>query len=188
MKHGILFELTENCRPPQLFAWAGARGVDRFPPGCAVLFVNELSHRNPGEVRVSQELGAVEEGAAEGFQRQVHGLRRAIPQPGEVVAFEDVQNLDQDNAARGRWRCADDFVSAVGPNNRLALFHFVLREVIGGNQAPAFLDGGCQLARQGAVLEVVGIGRDALQCARQFWLAQNFAILVVVPIAQKNAP
>ena len=64
MRCGVLFEFIENCRPTQLFAWAGVRRVDRFPPGRGVALVDQLRDRNLGEVGIAQKFGAIEEGAA----------------------------------------------------------------------------------------------------------------------------
>jgi len=86
-----------------------------------------------------------------------------------------------------RWRSADDVVAAIGAANGLAFFHFVSGQVFGGDQASAFVDGRGQLAGHGAVIELIGILGDAFQGAGEFGLLEQFARLVVVSVAQKNA-
>ena len=54
----------------------------------------------------------------------------------------------------------------------LALDHVYLRQVVEREQRAAFLQIVDQLARHFAVVEVVGIGGDALQRARQFGLLE----------------
>ena len=74
------------------------------------------------------------------------------------------------------------------PAHRFALFHFVLRQIVGRDQASAFLHGGRQFARHGPMIKVVRIGGDPFQSARQIRLLEHLASFVIIPIAQKNAP
>ena len=41
--------------------------VDRFPPSRGIFFVDELGHRNLGEIRIAHEFGAIEKRAPEGL-------------------------------------------------------------------------------------------------------------------------
>ena len=136
----VLVQLAEDGGTVQVVALAGVIGIDRLPPACAVLLVDKLRHRNLGEIRVSEKLGAVEESPAEGLDGQVHRLRRAVAELGQVVAFQNIENLDKGNTARRGRRGADNFVSAIGAVHRLAFLHLVVRQIVRGDQAAVLLD------------------------------------------------
>ncbi len=105
----------------------------------------------------------------------------------KIVALKNIQGLDQHDTAGGRRRRADDFVSAIGAANGLALLHFVVRQILGGNQAATFLHCRGKFARQCAVVEIVGFLGDALERAGEVGLAENLSRLVVVAIALEDA-
>ena len=67
------------------------------------------------------------------------------------------------------------------------LFDFVLRKIVGGDQAAALLDGRGQLARHRAMVEVVRIFGDALKRLGQLRLLEDVALPVVIAIALKDA-
>ena len=163
------------------------RSVDRLAPGVAVSLVDELRNRDLGEIGIAEKLGAIEKCALERLGRQMNALGRAVALLGQIVAFQNVEHLDQSDSARRRRRRADDLVSAIGAANRLALFDLILRQIVGGNQASALLDGRRQLARQRAMVEIVRIVGDALQRLRQLRLLENVAWLVVVAVALEDA-
>ena len=106
---------------------------------------------------------------------------------GEVVAGEDVEDLQQHDAAGGRRRRGDDVVSAIAAEQRLAVFDLVGGEVGGGDQSAALLDGRGELRGHGADVEGGGIGGDARQGARQFGLDEALARLVEVAVALEDA-
>jgi hypothetical protein len=53
MLRGILFKLAEDCGPLQIFARAGTRRINRFPPSRAILLIDELSDGNFGKIRIA---------------------------------------------------------------------------------------------------------------------------------------
>src|SRR5712692_3441633 len=112
MQRCILFELAKDLWPPKISAGGSGRGVNRLPPGCTISLINELGHGNLGEIRISEKLSPIEVGPPESFQGQVHRLCRPVSQLGQVVPFQNIEDLNEGDAAGRRWRGADDFVSA----------------------------------------------------------------------------
>src|ERR1700757_4884693 len=107
---------------------------------------------------------------------------------GQVELLKNVENLNQRNSARRwRWR-AIDVITTIGSMNDLAFLHFVLREILPRHDASAFLNGGGDLLGEFAVIEVVGIGGDALERARQLRLSENLASFVELAVALEDAP
>src|SRR6185437_3288592 len=105
----------------------------------------------------------------------------------KIVAFQNVQYLNQRYPTRRRRRSADDVVPAIGPTNRLTLFHVVLSKIIRADQAAAFLDVGSDFSCHGAVIKVIRILRDSFQRSSQLGLPEDFTRLIVLTIALKNA-
>ena len=167
MRGGVLFELGEDSGPQQILADAGVRRIDRFPPGRAISFVDQLRDGDFGKIGIAHKLGPIEERAPEGFQGQMHRLRRPAPHLRQIVAFENIQDLDQRRPARRRRRRADDVVSAVGPAHRLPALS--LRSCARSSaviRPPPFCMDGRQFARHRAMIEVVGIVRRSVSaCA-----------------------
>src|ERR1035438_8970732 len=94
----------------------------------------------------------------------------AVAEFREVVAFEDIEDLDERDSTR-RWRWStDDVIAAIGAANGLAFLDFVGGEVFGSNQASAFVKGRGEFGSHGAVVERVGIFGEAFQCAGEFGL------------------
>ena len=110
------------------------------------------------------------------------------PEFRQIVALKNIQDLDQCGSARRRRRRADDVVSAVRPAHRFTLFYFVLRQILNRDQASALLHGRGQFARHRSMIEVVRVGGDPFQRARQVWLLEHLTGFVIVPIALKDAP
>src|SRR5208283_517330 len=187
VRSGITIQLGEDRGTPQLVAGRGAAKVDGVAPGAAVSFVDQLRNRNLREIRIAEELCAIEKRALVSFCRQMNALGRAVSRFGQVVTFQDVEDLDQGDATRRRRWSADDFVSAVGATNGLALLHLIMRKVLGRNQASTLLNGGCQFMCYRAVVEIVGVFGDAPQGLRQLELLENLTGLVIVAIALENA-
>ena len=114
-------------------------------------------------------------------------MRGAVAEFRQVEAFQNIEDFDQRDPAR-RWRrSADNVVAAIGPANRLALFHFVVREVVGSNEASTFRYGGGEFAGHGAVIEVIRIFCNPLQRAGEFRLLQSLAWLIIFAVALKDA-
>ena len=108
-----------------------------------------LLDRHGDEVGVAEIVGAVHVGAAEGFDDEVNLLGRAIAgvrhvvdgyvlvhvsaehvgyavtRVREVVAGEDIEDLQQHDAASGGRRRGDDVVVAIGSGERRAVLDFI---------------------------------------------------------------
>ena len=97
----------------------------------------------------------------------------------EVVGAQDVEHLDERDASGGGWRRADDLVTVIGAFDRNALPDLVVGEVGFGDQAAVGLHVGGELLRDLAVVEVAGIGGDALQGGGELGLAKGVAGLVI---------
>src|SRR3989454_11982123 len=130
-KASVLFELAKAGWPAQVLAATRVRRINRLTPIPGVLLVNQRSYRNLGKIGITQKLSAIEERAAEGFQCQMYCPGRSAIF-GQIVAFQNIENLDQRNSAGGRgWR-ADDFIATIRAAHGFALFHFIMRQIIGG--------------------------------------------------------
>ena len=187
MPCGILFQFAENRRPLQIFAGGRVRRIDRLLPGLRVFFVDKLRYRNFREVGIAHKFGAIEKCPPEGLKRVMHRLGRAVAHFAEIIAFQNIQDLNEHCSAR-RWRRrADYFIPAIRPTHRLALFHFIVREILDGNQTAALLHCSGQFFREGTVIKIVWLLGNLLQRSRQVGLAENFARLVVISVALKHA-
>src|SRR6185312_13867443 len=122
------------------------------------------------------EYRAIEEGAAVGLRDQVDRGGRVRSRTLEVVAFQDVEQLDENDAARRGRRRADDGEAAVCPRDRLAIEHAVVGEILGGDQSPTLLDEIGELPRHGPGVEAVRFLLDALERARQLRLSEDVTL------------
>ena len=116
----------------------------------------------------------------------MHLGRGAVAERAQVVAVEDVEHLDEGDAAGGRRRRADDGVAAIRAGDGLALFGGVAGHVFGGDEAAALLDGVGDLFGHGAVVEVVGVTGDVAQRVGEFGLLECFAGLVEIAVALED--
>ena len=141
----------------------GLVGSMEAAPGGGVLRFGHLLEGKVVEVGVAEVVAAVHVGAAEGFGDDVDLRGAAVgAEFGEVVAGEDVEDLDEDDAAGGWWRRGDDVVAAVVAVDGLAVFDLVGGEVFGGDEAAAgFLEGGDLLGHRSFVER----RRDLWRCA-----------------------
>jgi hypothetical protein len=105
----------------------------------------------------------------------------------EVVAGEDVEDLDEDEAAGGWRRRGDDLVTAIVSYNGGAVFDFVSGEVGGGDEAAVGLLEGGDLLRHFSLVEVVGVGGDAGEGGGQLGLAEGVAFFVEVAVTLEDA-
>ena len=80
-------------------AGSGGGGVDGGAPGGGVGFGGEFGAGDGVVVGVAEVVGAVHVGAAIGFDDEVDGLGGAVARFGQVVAFEDIEGAEQDDAA-----------------------------------------------------------------------------------------
>ena len=138
-------------------------------------------------VGVAEVVGPVHVGAAKGFGDQVHGLRGAVAELGQVVAFQNVERAEQDDSAGGGRRGADDGVVVEGAGDGRALDDIVLGEVVEGEQGAALAELVDQFVGQLAVVEVLGVVGDALEGAGELGLAEGFALLIEMAVALEDA-
>src|SRR5208337_1061945 len=187
MGASIAIQLREDCRTPQLATGNGTAKVDGIAPGVAVSLVDQLCYRELRKSEIAEEFRAIEKRALVSLCRQVDVLGRSVTLLGEIVAFQDIETLDEGDAARGRRRSADNVVPTVGATNWLALLYFIVCKVFRGDQASALLNRVGYLACHRPVVEVIGIAGDALQGLRQLRLLEYFTRLIVVAVALENA-
>ena len=140
------------------------------------------------EVGVAEVVGAIHVGAAEGLGDDVDLGGGAVgAERGQVIGGEDVEDLDQDDAARGRWGRGDDVVALVTAVDGGAVLHLVVGEVFFGDEASAGLDEGGEAVGDVAVVEVVGVGGDADEGLGEFGLGEGLAGFVEVAVALVDA-
>ena len=162
-----------------------------------------------GRVSVAEGLGLSHKGAAEGLGDEVdldggavshrphvvggyirHGLAEdvddAVAGMGEVVAGEDVEDLEQDDAAGGRRRRGEDVVAAVAAGEGRAVLDLVGGQVGRGDQSPALLNGCGELGGHVPAVERCRVGCDALECARELGLNETVAGFQEVAVALKE--
>ena len=158
-------------------------------PCCGVLRVCHLLQGEGVEVGVAEVVAAVHVGSAESFGDDVDLGGAAIfcfcasgSKPGEIVAGEDVENLDEDDAAGGGRRSCDDVVAAVLSFDGLAIFDLVGGEVFGGDEAAAgFFDVG-DLVGHRAFVELVGVFGDADEGGGELGLPEGIAFFIEVAV------
>ena len=94
----------------------------------------------------------------------------------EIVAFENVEHLDQMHAAGGGRRHRDNVVAAIGPAHRLALDRPIVFHVLGGHDAACLAHGGDDLFRDRTFVESFrSVGGDGTQRDREIGLQQILA-------------
>ncbi len=138
MRRGVLLQLIEDCGPLQLVARGGVGRINRIAPRCTIFLVDKLRDRNLREVRIAHKFCAIKERPPERFRRVMNRLSRPVSQLREIVAFQNIQRLNQDRPAGRRRRRADDLVSAISAANRFALLYFVVRQIVSRDQPSAF--------------------------------------------------
>ena len=153
---------------------------DRLPLLFGVLLRGQPVERHVlVEIRIAQVVRAVRVGAAHRFGQQVQVERRVVADPGEIESFQDVQHLNQHDAARAGRRHADDLVAAIAAAYRLALDRLVPRQVLERDDAAVvgheIGDQPCGLAPVEAVLAVP---LDAFQRPREIRLLPGVTGLV----------
>ncbi len=114
------------------------------------------------------------------------GAERSGTQLGEVVGGEDVEDFDEDDAARGGWRGGDDFVTVIVADDGGAVFDLVGGEIGGGDEAAAALHFGGDGVGDRAGVEVGGVGGDAAQGFGEDGLGEAVSGLVEVAIALED--
>ncbi len=162
--------------------------LDGFAPRGGVGAAGHLLDGLGGEVGVAEIVGAVHEGTAESFGDVVHLGGGAVgAQLRQLVAGEDVEDLDEDDAAGGGRRRGDDIVTAIAADDRGALFDLVVGEVGGGNEASVGLLEGGDLSGYVAFVEVGGVVGDFGEGGGEERLPEGVACLIEVAVALEDA-
>ena len=95
------------------------------------------------EIGVSEVVRAIGVRASHGLRHTVEVARGAEPVSGNVVAFEDVQHLDEHDPAARRGRHRDDLDPAIRTSDRSSLLGAKRFQVLFGDQTTVF----CHLLR-----------------------------------------
>src|ERR1039457_4484476 len=154
-------------------AGAGCRGGNGGAPGGCVRLGGELGDRHGVVVGIAEVIGTAHVSAAVGLDDKVHGGCCAIAQPGQVVGFKDVQSAQQDDSSRRRRRGADDGVVVECARDGSPLDNGVLGKIVQGEQCAPLVQFFDEFVGEFAVVEIVGIGGDALESASQLGLAEG---------------
>ena len=166
---------------------AGLVRVDHGADLGRVILVEQVIERVLHEVRIAEIAVAVDVGVAHGFDLVVHGLRRVVAQLLERIAFQDVEDLADDHAARARRRRGDDVVAAVVAFDRCQLARLVLVEVRLRDQAFAGLARCHDGAADPALVEAVGAPlADLAQRLGEVILHQLLAHLVRLAVVEED--
>ena len=130
---GVVAFRCSCCRRANLRRRQGPRRID------AAAQLSRIGFRDQPLDRRLHAHGVAEEGGAVGIgelHRLDHQVQPARVVAGEVaVAFEDVENLDQDHAAGGGRRHRHDVVAAIAAAHRRALDRPVVLEVLARHHA-----------------------------------------------------
>ncbi len=124
--------------------------------------------------------GVTEEGSSVGV-RQSHRLDHEMEAAGVVagevrIAFEDVEHLDQHNAARRRRRHRHDVMAAIAAAQRRALDRAVILQILRRHDAAVGLNGGRDAAGGLALVERAGaVACDRRQRVGEIALEQRVA-------------
>src|SRR5689334_1284333 len=102
LRFGTTVEITESCRPSQLFAVAGAHGINGLAPCCGIFFIDQLRDGELVEIRVAEKLRAIVERPPECLHTQVHGIRRAAAHFPQIVTFKNIERFQQRDPAGAR--------------------------------------------------------------------------------------
>jgi len=105
----------------------------------------------------------------------------------EVVAGENIEYLNQHNAASRRRWCSDDLAAAIASGERRAVFDLIGCEVGRGDEAATHPDRGGELGGHGAFVEARGIGGDAGEGAGEFRLCEVVALFQKIAVALEDA-
>ena len=82
----------------------------------------------------------------------------------QIVAFQNIEHLDQHDAAGRRRRHRDDVIAAISAAHRRALDGAIIFEIVGGHDAAGSLHRRGDLLRDVAVIECL---RSALRDGRE---------------------
>ncbi len=125
-------------------------------------------------IGIAEKQRAVGIGAFHRFD-QIMQLLRLVGMR-EVVAFENVEHLDQLDAARRRRRHRDDVIAAIGAAHRRALDGAVVSQIVGGHHAARGLHGRGDFVRDRPLVEGArALARDRLERLREIALDQTVA-------------
>ena len=171
----------------------GPGGVDGGAPGGGIFAAGHLLEGLRGEVGIAEVVGAIHIGAAEGLGDEVDlgggavwGCGSGGTQLREVIGGEDVEDLDQNDAARGGWRGGDYVVTVVVTDDGSAIFDLVGGEIGGGDEATVLLHFSGDGGRDRPGVEVGGVGGDAAEGFGEDGLGEAVAGLVEVAVALED--
>ena len=183
----IVLEGGRDTRALQATRCTRLLRVHRFAPFDRIVLVGQLEHRQRAELRIAQELRAIVEGASIGFRDQVDGFSGPASGLRQIEPFENVQRLDQRDAAGGRRRGADDLESSIRAAHRHAILHFVVAQIIERNETAPFLHELGELSRHFSGVEIIRRFDDALERASQLRLFQDIALLPALAVVLEDA-
>ena len=124
--------------------------------------------------------------AAHGFDDEVRA--RDLVDLRQIEAIEDVERVDQRDAARGGRRARHDARAAVETDHRRALDDLVVSEVRLGPVAAELLNAGHQLLRELALVETVGtFRREQFEARGELGLLDDVAELGHFAVHEEDA-
>ena len=170
---GVVALARRGAAPEQVARRPRLRGVDARPQLGGVGFRYQARQRNVDARGIAEERRAVGIGELHRLDHEMHAARivgRKIR-----IAFEDVEDLDQDRAAGRRRRHRHDVVAAIAAAQRLPVDRLIGLEIVRRHQAAGGAHGGHDFLRDRALVEgprsVAGdggerVGEVALQQGR----------------------
>ena len=149
-------------------------GIDAGAKLRGVALRHQPRQRRAHHRRIAEIGGAVGIGAPHRLDHQVQP--RGVVLLVELVAFEDVEHLDQHDAARRRRRHRDDLVAAIAAAHRPAHMRAIVLEVVRGHDAAGGLHRGGELLGDRTLVECARPAlRDRFQRVGEVALHQQVA-------------
>jgi hypothetical protein len=113
------------------------------------------AHRNGDAIRVAEPARPVRVGGLHGFGQQVKVIGAAEAEGAKIEAFEDVEDLDEVNAARAGGRHGNDLVAAIDAANGRTQHRLVAGEVVCRHDPAGLSDRGGDALGDRAAIEAV---------------------------------
>ncbi len=152
-------------------------GIDASAPAGRIIFRGQQRDRVLHAIRIAEKQGAIGISALHRFDQQMQGLRFVgMGDICQIVAFKDVEHLDERDAAGGRRRHRNDFISAIGAAHRHALDRSIIFQVVGRHDPAGARDGGGNFLRDRPLVERArAVTRNCLQRIGKVLLHQTIA-------------
>ena len=148
---------------------------------------DQAVHGDLEERGVAEPFRSIGEDATGRLRHEVDGRRGVVAGVREREALENVQRLDECNAARAHRRHRDDVVAAIGAVQWLAFDGFVGRQIALANESARALHFGVDEIGDGPAIETVGsVLGDQPQRARQIRLLETVALDVRRAVARED--